>query len=300
MKRTHASLLSSAESLAAKFKQRYPNRQFSVKEQGEFQVGIDIKDSYVQVSLSIQNYAVSMQMGAESVTVTVSQAGPRLAWFFKKEQELRHRQRHARQAMRQHIQKLETAELLFENHTKIVRFDMVGFSGNRRACPAINIAFSEVPDRPFAQIIYNNYHNDRRKTAMRHSTYAVQFGGRWYACEKFSEVFALFDDARVLRDLDDAGAADNVQLLKMVDDNTNEQRQGRALIRASDLEVLAPYLLVMEPRNFQLHTGIMRNSIGMEGDEELKSKANLLFYHESEVQFYSCFAHTELAWDGSL
>lgn len=173
MKRTHDSLLSSAHTLAAKFKQQYPNRQFTVEEHNEFQVNISIKDSYVQVSLGIQNYAASIQMGAESGTFTMRTAVQRLAWFFKKEQELRHRQRHARQAMRDHIKKLETAELLFENHTKIVRFDMVGFSGNRRACPAINIAFSEIPDRPFAQIIYNNYHNDKRKTAVRSSTYSV-------------------------------------------------------------------------------------------------------------------------------
>lgn len=300
MKRTHDSLLSSAHTLAAKFKQQYPNRHFTVEEHSQFQVNISIKDSYVQVSLCIQNYAASIQMGAESGTFTMRTAVQRLAWFFKKEQELRHRQRHARQAMRDHIKKLETAELLFENHTKIVRFDMVGFSGNRRACPAINIAFSEIPDRPFAQIIYNNYHNDKRKTAVRSSTYSVQFGNRWYACEKFSEVFALFDDARVLRDLDDSGMADNVQLLKLDTDNTNEHRQGRALIRANDLEHLAPYLLVMEPRNFKLHSGVAKVVVGIDGDEELRSKAKLLFFHESEAQLYSCFAHTELAWDGSL
>lgn len=300
MKRTTDSLLGSAQKLAAQFKKAHPNRTFEVIEKSESSVDIAIKDSFVSVSLSIQNYAVRMQMGAKIGTYTMGNARTHLSKFFAAEKDLRHRHRHARQAMREHIAKLETAELLFANESQIIQFTMDGFSGNRRACPSINIAFKEIPDRPFAQIIYNNYHNDVAAGARRGTNYSVLFGDGWHHFDSFKDVFAYFDDAQVLRQLDSLDAQKLLSLIPLNVDRTNDRHQGRAVFKAEDLELLAPYLLVMEPRGFQIHQAKVRQVPIVDADIGIQDAARPLYFKEDDAQLYSCFAFTELAWDGSL
>lgn len=300
MKRTTDSLLASAQKLAAQFKRRHPNRTFEVVEKTESSVMIDIKDSFVSVSLSIQNYAVRMQVGSKCNTYTMGNAQAHLAKFFAAEKVLRHRHRHARQAMREHIAKLKTAELLFSNESQIVQFELAGFSGNRRACPSINIAFCEIPDRPFAQIIYNNYHNDEATLLRRPAAYSVLFGGSSHHFNNFKDVFAFFDDAQVLRLLDAAGAQSLLSHAPFNEDRTNERQQARVVFQAENLELLAPYLLVMEPNGFKLHPAKLRQTIIVDSDMGIQDAAGGLCFKEGELQLYSCFAFTELAWDGSL
>lgn len=243
-----AGLIQRACAHVVKLRKEFPRRKFNLVQRG-IGVYIEIEDTYLTLHVkSMPSVYVSltthpMRAGLHNICSVVKH-------HLEQETAMRRRHTHLRCAMRDHIEALQSTELLGKDN---LVFTMSGFGGGSRLCPEVNVAFSEVPDGIIATIQYNRYHNryqNRGKHNNHGAQYTVWFGEMYYHFEKWQGVCDLFNGCTVFTELDTRSVSGRQRMIRH--DKSLQDKEGRSPVffPSEDLAALAPYLLVMECCNF--------------------------------------------------
>lgn len=298
-------LLSRAAAHITKLRTAFPRRKFKLVQRG-LGLYVEIEDTYLTLHVKSKS-SVYVSLTTHPMRAGTHNICSVVAHYLKQETTMRRRHTHLRCAMRDHIEALQSTELLGKDN---LVFTMSGFGGGSRLCPEVNVAFSEVPDGIIATIQYNRHHNryqNRGKHNNHGAQYTVWFGEMYYHFETWQGVCDLFNGCTVFTELDTRPVSGRQRMVRH--DRSLQDKEGRSPVffQSEDLAALAPYLLVMECCNFveyvaDLNTEAkVRPTLGRPALSPPECELVRDLYFKSEpVQFLRAFGHTELAWDGSL